>query len=84
MVLGEFGRGFQGTSFHGGYERNLGAMDLRGGALYARERWQPTAGIGLNMSERMSLDVATFGTSANVERKRKAAIAVSLRFNSMR
>jgi hypothetical protein len=29
----------------------------------------------------VSLDVAMFGTSANVERKRHAAIAASLRFN---
>jgi hypothetical protein len=83
-VLGEYGHGFQGTSFHAGYERSLRAIDLRGGGLYTRERWQPTAGIGLNMGERISLDVATFGTSANLERKRKAAIAVSLRINSTR
>ena len=81
MFVGDLGHGFQGTSFHGGYEHNLGAIDLRGGALYSRERWQPTAGIGLNMGPRVSLDLAMFGTSANVERTRKAAIAVSLRFN---
>lgn len=81
LFVGDFGRGFQGTSFHGGYEHRLGAIDLRGGTLYTRERWQPTGGIGLNMGERVSLDVAMYGTSANVERKRKAAVAVSLRFN---
>jgi hypothetical protein len=80
MFVADFGRGFQGTSFHGGYEHHLGAIDLRGGALYARETWQPTGGIGLTMGPRVSLDVAMYGTSANVERQRKAAIAVSLRF----
>jgi hypothetical protein len=81
MFVGDFGRGFQGTSFHGGYEHHLGAIDLRGGALYSRETWQPTGGVGFNMGPRVSLDLAMYGTSANVERERKAAIAVSLRFN---
>lgn len=81
LVVGEFGHGFQGTSFHGGYEHYLGAIELRGGALYSRQRWQPTGGIGLNMSQRVSLDLAVFGTSANVERKRHMGIAASLRFN---
>jgi hypothetical protein len=80
MFVGDFGRGFQGTSVHGGYEHHLGAIDLRGGALHTRGRWQPTGGIGLNMGPRVSLDLAMYGTSANVERERKAAIAVSLRF----
>ena len=81
-ALGEFGRGFQGTSFHGGYEYRLTALELRGGALYTRNRWQPTGGIGLNLGPRVSLDLAMFGTSANIERTRRAALAVSLRFNS--
>jgi len=33
------------------------------------------------MSPRTSLDVALYSNSANVERKRNPAIAVSLRFN---
>ena len=83
LALAEVGPGFQGTSFHGGYERNLGAIDVRGGALYVRELWQPTGGVGFNMGPRVSLDVAAYGTSANIERKRKTAIAVSLRFNRL-
>ena len=82
MAVGEWGHGFQGTSLHAGYEHYLGAIELRGGTIYSRERWQPTGGIGLNMSDRVSLDLAVFGTSANVERKRHVAIAASLRFNS--
>lgn len=82
VAVGDVGRGFQGTSFHGGYEHNAGAVDLRGGALFNRDRWQPTGGIGLNMGDRFSIDMAAYGTSANVERKRRMAIAVSLRFNA--
>jgi hypothetical protein len=81
-ALGEFGHGFQDTSFHGGYEYRFTAIELRGGALHTRGRWQPTGGIGLNLGQRVSIDLAMFGTSANVERKRHAAIAASLRFNS--
>lgn len=81
-ALGEFAHGFQGSSFHGGYEYRLAAVEFRGGALYTRDRWQPTGGIGLNMGPRVSLDMAMFGTSANIELKRHVAIAASLRFNS--
>ena len=77
----EFGRGLQGESFHGGGELRMGMIDLRGGAAYSRELWNPSAGVGLNMSDRIALDVAVYGNSANVERKRNPAIAVSLRFN---
>jgi hypothetical protein len=80
-ALAEYGHGFQESSFRGGLEIRGGALDLRGGGLYSREQWHPTAGIGLNFGPRVSLDVAIFGTSANIERRRKAAIATSLRFN---
>jgi len=76
--------GFNGTRFHGGYEHRFGFLDLRGGALRSRGMWHPTAGIGLNMGSRVALDVAMFGTAANVERRRKAGIAASLRFNTDR
>lgn len=82
-AVAEFGRGLQGKSFHGGGEYRLGGIDVRGGAVYSRELWNPAAGIGLNMSERTSLDVALYSNSANVERKRRPAIAVSLRFNQI-
>ena len=78
----DLAHGFNGTSLHGGYEHHLGFLDLRGGGLRSRGMWQPTAGIGLNMGRRVALDLAMFGTAANVERKRKAAIAVSLRFSA--
>jgi hypothetical protein len=81
LLIGDVGKGFQGTSFHGGYEHRFGAIELRGGGLYSRDRWQPTGGVGLNMGNSLSLDLAAFGTSANVERKRRLGLAVSLRFN---
>jgi hypothetical protein len=80
-VLAEFGRGYQGTSFHGGGEYRLGLIDVRGGAVYSRELWNPAAGVGYDLSPGMALDVALYSNSANVERKRNPAIAVSLRFN---
>jgi hypothetical protein len=43
--------------------------------------WNPAGGVGFNMSQRLALDVALYGNSANVERKRHPAIAASLRFN---
>jgi hypothetical protein len=80
-AVAEFGRGLQGKSFHGGGELRLGMIDVRGGAVYSRELWNPSAGVGLNMSDRVALDLAVYGNSANVERKRNPAIAVSLRFS---
>ncbi len=80
-AVAEFGRGLQGNSFHGGGEFRLGVIDVRGGAIYSRQLWNPAAGIGLNMSQRTSIDLALYSNSANVERKRNPAIAISLRFN---
>jgi hypothetical protein len=80
-AVAEFGRGLQGKSFHGGGEYRFGAVDVRAGAAYSRELWNPSAGIGFNMSRRSALDVAVYSNSANVERKRNPAVAVSLRFN---
>jgi len=54
---------------------------LRGGARYSFSQWNPTAGVGFDLSRRVSMDVAAYGTSANIERTRHTAIAVSLRFN---
>jgi hypothetical protein len=80
-VVAEFGQGFNGKSFHGGGEYRLGAIDVRGGAVYSREMWNPAGGIGLNMTPRVSLDVAMYSNSANIERKRNPALALSIRLN---
>jgi hypothetical protein len=79
----ELGRGYGGTSFHGGLEKRTGSVQLRGGARYTTERWNPTGGIGFDLSRRVSIDVAAYGTSANIERKRQLALAASIRLNRL-
>ena len=78
-AIAEFGHGFNGTSFRGGYEQRLGRFQLRGGARYVLEGWEPTGGVGINVGRRLGLDVGAFGTRANLERTRHLGVAVSLR-----
>ena len=80
----EVGHGFGGVSFHGGYERRLGRVELRAGARYTVKKWNPTGGIGFDLSPRMSLDFAAFGTNTNIERRRQMALAASIRFNHVK
>jgi hypothetical protein len=81
-AVGKVGHGFGGGSFHGGMEWHAnGRLELRGGTRYTLEKWNPTFGAGLNISRKISFDVAAFGTNANVERKHQIAIAASIRFN---
>jgi hypothetical protein len=80
-AAGEVGHGFGGASFHAGLERRFGRMELRGGGRYSFSMWNPTGGVGFDLSRRVSLDVAAYGTNANIERTRQTAIAVSIRFN---
>jgi hypothetical protein len=75
----EAGHGFQGGSFHGGAEYRGAGFAVRGGGLYTREEWHPTGGIGVPLGRRVALDAALFTTTANIERKRHAAVALSLR-----
>jgi hypothetical protein len=77
----EVGHGYGGGSLHTGLERRIGKVELRGGARYSFSKWNPTAGVGFDLSRRVAVDIAAYGTSANVERTRHTAIAVSLRFN---
>jgi hypothetical protein len=78
-ALAEVGRGLQGTSVHGGLEYRLGPIEPRVGLYYARERWQPSGGVGLQIAPRIGVDVAAYSTDANVQRTRHAAFAASLR-----
>jgi hypothetical protein len=81
-AVGEVGHGFGGGSFHGGMEwRANGRFELRAGGRYTLQKWNPTFGVGLNISRKISFDVAAFGTNANIERKHQMAIAASIRFN---
>ena len=77
----EAGHGFGGASFRAGWEQRLRVIEVRGGLRYTFSMWNPTAGIGLNLSRAVGLDVAVFGTATNIERKRQTAIAASIRIN---
>ena len=81
-AIAEFGRGYNGTTVRGGYEHRFDRVQLRGGGRYVRERFEPTGGVGFDFSDRVGMDVGLFSTSANLERKRHVAIAVSLRLMS--
>jgi hypothetical protein len=80
MAIGEYGHGYNGNTVRGGYEQRFERIQLRGGARYIKERWEPTGGAGFNLSNRFGVDVGLFSTSANLERQRHLGIAVSLRF----
>jgi hypothetical protein len=80
-VVAELSHGFQGTSFHSGVEYRLNAIEFRGGVRYGLDRWHPSGGLGFNLGERFSIDVAAFGTTTNIERELKPGIALSFRFN---
>jgi hypothetical protein len=77
----DFSHGFQGSTFHGGFELRVSRVQLRGGGRYSLNRWDPTGGIGFNVTRRMSFDVAGFQTTANLERSRKVSIAASIRIH---
>jgi hypothetical protein len=81
-VMSEYAHGFQGDSLRGGAEYRAGLVEVRGGGVYSREMWNPTGGVGLNLSSRVGLDVALYSTAANAARERRAAVAVSLRINA--
>ena len=74
--------GFNGNSFHGGAEKTLGPVAVRGGARYSRDHWDPTCGVGIG--RRVGLDIGFFGTHWNLEEKRQISMAVSLRISRQR
>lgn len=80
----EISNGLLGTTFNGGAEIRLHGVDLRAGGRYVTSRWHGAAGIGLNAGPRFAIDIAAYGTSANLEQHEKLALAVSLRFNHTR
>jgi hypothetical protein len=77
-ALASVTRGYNGTSFHGGVERQFGPLWLRGGGARTRGHWDPTYGVGIG--DRVALDVGFYGTHANLEGRRQTSMAVSLRF----
>src|SRR5262249_7731893 len=80
-VVGEGSHGFQGFKLHGGVERKISFIDLRGGLRYAQDMLHPTGGVGLNLTHKVSIDVAAFSNGSNIEHLRKVSIATSLRLN---
>jgi hypothetical protein len=79
-AVSEYAHGFQGHNFRGGLEYRISKLELRGGARHSRDRWHPSGGIGFDLTPGFGVDVTAFGTSANIERRRDMALAVSLRF----
>ena len=76
---GSLAHGFQGWSIHTSMERRFDRIELRGGARYTGQHWNPTGGVGLNLSRRVSIDLAAYGTTANLQLERRLALATSLR-----
>ena len=70
---------FDGRTFRTGFEYRFGLLEPRVGTYYSRETWHPAFGAGLNFGG-FGVDGAIYTTDANVQRKRRTAIAVSLRF----
>jgi hypothetical protein len=77
----EGGHGFGGASFRAGLEQRLGSFEARGGIRYSYSMWNPAGGVGVDLTRKVSLDIAVFSAATNIERRRQAAIAVSIRIN---
>jgi hypothetical protein len=56
-------------------------LEFRAGMRYGLDRWHPCGGFGLNLGKRFSVDYALFGSTTNIERAIKPAMALSLRLN---
>jgi hypothetical protein len=69
--------GYNGKSFSGGLERQVGPVWLRGGGRHYRDHWNPTVGFGVGTDK--ALDVALFSTHANFQDERQWALAASVR-----
>jgi hypothetical protein len=82
-VAGEIGSSIGGGVFHAGVERRLpSGVALRGGAKYSFAQWNPTGGVGVDLTPRVALDVAAFGASVNIERRRLLGLAASVRIKT--
>ena len=79
-VLTEFAHGFQGNQYRAGLEYRLGPVELRGAGRYS-DGWNPTAGVGYNLTRNWGVDVAAYGTQTFLEREQHVGMAVSLRYD---
>ncbi len=78
-VQAEYAHGLQGNNVNSGVEYRLGTTDVRGGVRYSKGRWYPSGGVGIHVWRHLNVDVAAFGTSTFLERRKRLALAVSLR-----
>ena len=69
--------GYNGKTFSGGIERQVGSLWLRGGARHSRDHWNPSAGFGIGTNT--ALDVVVFSTHANFQDERQWAVGASVR-----
>lgn len=78
-ALVNYQRGYLGNYVNAGVEYRFPWLDVRGSGRFKRDRWHPAGGVGFEFRPGWHLDVAAFGTSLNPERRRRLAMAVSLR-----
>ena len=78
-ALVNYQRGFLGNYVNAGVEYRFPWLDVRGSGRFRRDRWHPAGGVGFELRPGWHLDLAAFGTSLNPERKRRLAMAISLR-----
>jgi hypothetical protein len=69
------------TTFRTGAEYRFAVFEPRAGVYFTREQWKPSAGVGINLGK-FGIDGAVYWNDTNIERKRHAAFAFSLRFGA--
>jgi hypothetical protein len=77
---GELSRAADETAVQAGVELLLDRLQFRGAASRVREEWLPSGGLSIGVTQRFWLDLATFMTTANIERERRFALAASIRW----
>ena len=77
---GELARADDDTAVQAGVELLLERLQFRGAASRVREEWLPSGGLSLGVTRRLWVDLATFMTTANIERERRFALATSVRW----
>ena len=75
----DLSHGLEKTEFHTGGEYRMRVLEFRGGVRRSHDIWHPTAGVGLNVTKGFGVDLAVFSSATNIEREKKASIALSLR-----
>jgi len=79
-VTGHFARRLNGPEYHAGAEYRLWMLAFRGGGRVIKDVFNPTGGVGLNLTHHFGVDAAVFSNSANAQQDRRFSAALSLRF----